>query len=286
MPGRKKKPSSSRPGRKATSRKGNRPIDFGKDKYDNPSFKLALVFQGDTPMTISSLVVTVPTNQFRCGHDEPSLHVVLKTAIFDALVNTVSRIYDPDEATLQGLHDLVEQLYQSTNTGDSRYFGWRVLGSDTRYYDPVALSKFLAVPSTKERTVLCTVPTTLKEHVHVLVTSVFLDEKRQPDEFFERNLDIFPRPIAAGFATYERLQNEGNSPVKHFRDSIVQGVDGFWTSSLALYHATAVPDPPSTPSTPESIPAEVPRGTDNAPSTDGSPDDDRRRHDHGTARRF
>ena len=266
MPGRKKKTSSSRPGRgKAASRKGNRPIDFNEDKYDNPSFKLALVFEGDTPLTISSLVVTVPTKSFRCGYDEPSLHAVLKTAIYDALKNTISRVYTLDEATLEGLHDLVEQVYQPTNTGDSRFFGWRVLGSDTRYYDPTALSKFLAVPSTKERTVLCTVPTSVKEHIHALVTSVFYDEKRQPDEFFKKNLDLFPFSIAAGFSTYEELQSKGNSPVKHFRDTIVQGVDGFWTSSLALYHAAPVLNAPSTPTAGGTGPAEIPRGIEAEP---------------------
>ena len=80
-PGGKKKTSStpSRGGRghgRDSSRHGNKPIEFDAKYYNNPAIKLALVFHGNTDMTMAFTPITISKNRFVYGKETDRIHSV------------------------------------------------------------------------------------------------------------------------------------------------------------------------------------------------------------------
>ena len=252
-------PNRVRRPKDTSARNANRPIAFDKDKYNNPTIRICPVFRGEPNLTCAFDTKDIPAKSFQSGVDSPPLHESFCQATLDYLVSTLARVANAEGPVVVTLQDLVSAHYLPASTGDSRYFQWAVPDRPNTFFDPIALTKYIATRGNDPTIVYCYVPDYIKAHWRILASSISMNlSEKHTDDFFEQNLSLLSPKLDEGFNIYKHLKETGSSPVKNFRETITVGPDGFLTSSIVLFHNKVALDADGRDGNPTVPPSSVP----------------------------
>ena len=140
---------------------------------------------------------------------------------------------------------MIEQRYLPNATSDSRFFRWSLHpahGKLSKFFSPVALSKYMSTMKHENIGVTCHMPTDFESHVYALTSSIFADKSIERDDTFYASTSALLSPsMSKGFDIYQHLKDTSASPIKNFHQTICRGLDGSWTSSVVIFPITVEP---------------------------------------------
>ena len=112
--------SSNKGGRghgRSSARSPVKPIDFDAKNYDNPEFKITMLFPGNAKFTLACTVKKIAAKSFMVGVNHASAHAAAKQAIYEILYKTLDNVFPMNDHVKEGLDTLVEKHHSPKSIG-------------------------------------------------------------------------------------------------------------------------------------------------------------------------
>ena len=113
-------------------------------------------------------------NRFVCGRDHPSADAAVMQAIWDMIINSLSRAVPIDNPLKQGFHTLVEDMYSEKSIGNETFrFAPKTQPKSTFTFS--AVMKFIMRQPDLQKVVLCYCSKALTEHIWAITDALLAD---------------------------------------------------------------------------------------------------------------